>query len=271
MSILLVEIVPEGIIFGADRNVTFSSVITKRKNKDNCTILEYNNIIYGQSQAPKVLRWPNRKALIGYVGAASIGGLPTHEWLYEFIGKNINFTDFEELSELLRREIENQMRKDQKGKEPESLLIHIGGFEEHQGIEMPVIWFVRNVWAYEEDYTDIREEYQKSEEFLSVYSNNSHSDIKNILKQRASNYDPFWFHQGLNLRTFNNIERFLKAAFKNLCDNVEEYSIPNNLSDWEAQVRMSILTYSAYFQAFKGPSEQFVGGGVDIVSIAWPT
>jgi len=33
---------------------------------------------------------------------------------------------------------------------------------------------------------------------------------------------------------------------------------------------MSILTYGAYFEAYRGVGEQYVGGGADVVSIPWP-
>jgi hypothetical protein len=33
---------------------------------------------------------------------------------------------------------------------------------------------------------------------------------------------------------------------------------------------MSVLMYGAYFQAYQKPYEQYVGGGVDTVSIPWP-
>lgn len=45
----------------------------------------------GHTQRPKVLRWPGRKAVIGYVGAAQVGGIPTDEWLYDFIGRHFEF------------------------------------------------------------------------------------------------------------------------------------------------------------------------------------
>jgi len=270
MSILLVEVVPQGIIFGADRNVTFSKVVQQQRIQDDQVTIETRKEIHGQSQSPKVLRWPQRKALIGYVGAAEIGGMPTHEWLYNFIGNNLTFSNFEELSESLRLQVESQRRIDEGANESDPLLIHLGGFEEQDGVQLPVIWFVRNAWGYEQGYTDIRKEYQRSEEFLNVYSTFTPEQIRPTLEQRASHYDPFWFHQGFDLGTFNKLESFLKAAFKELCNSLPGHSVPQTLSDWEAQVRMSILTYSAYFQAYKGPSEQFVGGGVDTVSIAWP-
>ena len=73
MSILLVEVVPEGILFVADRNVTAFQTVGGRIESR------------GQSQRRKVLRWPDRTAIVGYVGEAEIGGVPTDDWLYDFI------------------------------------------------------------------------------------------------------------------------------------------------------------------------------------------
>lgn len=264
MSILLVEVVPQGIIFGADRNVTFTR---KRVGNGGLTTIE----IHGQSQRAKVLRWPCHKALVGYVGAAEIGEIPTDEWLYDFIGGHLTFPSFEALSDSLRSEVEEQRRIDEGEDEPELLIIHLGGFEEKDGIQVPVVWYIRNAYSLDsEGYKDIRKEFQHSEEFWKYFPNVGPSDIRSKLDDHASDYDPFWFHQGFDLGTFNMLEGFLKAAFRGLCDHHAEHSLPQTLPDWERQVKMSILTYSAYFQAFKGPSEQYVGGGADTGSIEWP-
>lgn len=53
MSILLVQLVPQGILFGADRNVT-----TEVSQGGHL-------VVQGQSQRPKVVKWPNREAIIG--------------------------------------------------------------------------------------------------------------------------------------------------------------------------------------------------------------
>jgi hypothetical protein len=49
MSILLVEVLPQGIVFGADRNVTFTR---QQIVPGGHTTIE----IHGQGQRPKVLR-----------------------------------------------------------------------------------------------------------------------------------------------------------------------------------------------------------------------
>jgi hypothetical protein len=244
MSILLVEVVPQGIIFGADRNVTFTR---KRVGNGGLTTIE----IHGQSQRAKVLRWP--------------------EWLYDFIGGHLTFSSFEALSDSLRSEVEKQRRIDEGEDEPEPLIIHLGGFEKRDGVLVPVIWYITNARKNSsKGHVHFRKEFQHSEEFWKYFKGVGPREIQSHLDQLAREYNPFWFHQGFDLGTFNLIEGFLKAAFKALCDHHPDHSLPQTLPDWERQVKMSILTYAAYFQAFKGPSEQFVGGGADTVSIKWP-
>lgn len=271
MSILLVEIVPQGIIFGADRNVTHSRIMQKRFEQNEKTIIEVREEVYGQSQRPKILRWPQRKAVIGYVGAAQIGDMPTDEWLYDFIGNNLNFPSFEHLSETLRLAVETQRQLDEGNSGPEPLIIHLGGFEEKDGVIAPSVWVVRNVWGYgPTGYEDTRKEFEKRDAFWEAFSTISPQNIRNHLAKKANNYDPFWFHQGFDLGVFNIIEDFLKSAFKVLCETSDQHHVPQTIQEWEQQVNMSILTYGAYFQSYKGPSEQYVGGGADIISVEWP-
>ena len=136
MSILLVEVVPQGMIFGADRNITLSRPLISSDG----TQTEYSEEFLGYSQRPKVLRWPQRKALIGYVGAGSIGGLPADEWFYDFIGDNLSFQNFSVLATSLGERVEEQRRIDEGVGKPEPLIIHLGGFEERNNTMAPTVW-----------------------------------------------------------------------------------------------------------------------------------
>ncbi len=85
MSILVVHLVPEGLLFAADRNITATAT--------------GGGVTYiGQTQRPKVLKWPNHDTIIGYVGAGAIAGVPTDQWLYAFIGRHLTFPDFATLA-----------------------------------------------------------------------------------------------------------------------------------------------------------------------------
>jgi hypothetical protein len=84
VSILAVRLVPDGLIFGADCNVTSRWVL-----EDGGVLITAS----GQSERPKVLNWPNREVIVGYVGAARIEHRATDEWLYRFIGGRLDFDD----------------------------------------------------------------------------------------------------------------------------------------------------------------------------------
>jgi hypothetical protein len=81
------------------------------------------------------------------------------------------------------------------------------------------------------------------------------------------------------LAIFNALEDGIKESFRRIwrwqeslpeCLRDPALKPPETLSEWETYVKIAILAYGAYFQAFKGPGEQYVGGGVDTVKLAWP-
>jgi hypothetical protein len=264
MSILVVQVLPQGIIFGADRNITETRVASDSSGKSVTVVL-------GQSQRPKVLRWPNRKALVGYAGAASIGGMPTDEWLYEYIGDHLEFRSFESLAHELSDKVQKQRAIDEGQRDPEALVIHLAGFEERDSQQVPVVWYIRNPRGIKNGYyVDIRKEFLCTEEFWGYFPNIPPSEIRERLRVLAVQNKPFWFHQGLDLGTFNTLEMFLRGAFALLCEMHPAHSFPQTLREWERHLKMAILTYGAYYQAFRGPGEQYVGGGADTVRLDWP-
>ena len=261
MSILIVQVVSQGMIFGADRNVTETSIDLTSGGK----LLK---VVYGQSQRPKVLRWPNNKALLGYAGVAEIARRFSDEWFYDFIGKNIWFNSLEELANMLNDEVEDQRRIDEGNQPAQGLMIHLGGFVERENYLVPEVWFIRNAYALVDgQYRDIRKEYLCSEVFWEpeYVGDATAENIREKLTKAQS-----WFHQGFDLRTFNVIDDFLNAGFRYLAKNHPGHEAPRTLDEFERRVRMSILTYGAYFEAFMRPGEQYVGGGVDTVKLAWP-
>lgn len=259
MSILLIEIVPQGMIFGADRNI---SERTQYSTPDGKTVIHN----YGQSQRSKIFRWPKPQILVGYVGLSEIGMKPSDEWLLDFIGNSPKWNTLKELAESLSHSVEKQLKFD--GGETRLLIIMLGGFEERDGVMLPLLYEIRNYHAAgPKTYDDIRKEFA----FIEVKWPVKNKELKDWIKQYADQYEPYWVHQGEDLGTFNAIEAMLRGAFRVLCSQQHpEHNFPQTLSDWERQVRMAVLTYGAYFQAYKGPHEQLVGGGADILSLEWP-
>ncbi len=273
MSILLVEVVPQGMIFGADRNIcSEEKKVVHEDRGEERPFIEQHHFHFYQTPRPKVLRWPKHKALIGYVANdATMGGVPTDEWLYDFIGDHLQFSSFETLAESLRKRVEEQRRIDEGDDDPVPLIIHLGGFEERECAQVPIVYVIRNAHA-PSGMDDWRKEFLKKEDFWSTFEHSMPAkDIRAYIEKRTLAYDPFWFHQGFDLGTFNTLEAFLKAALRELhLSKVIDDQGPQMLLDWERQVRMSILMYGAFFQAYKNPYEQYVGGGVDTISIPWP-
>jgi hypothetical protein len=95
MSILVVHVVPQGVLFTADRNVT--------------TTIGAQTVYIGQAQRLKVLKWPSGDALIGYVGQASIGNTMTDEWLLSFIGRHPTWPDFATMGNALTADLNTSL------------------------------------------------------------------------------------------------------------------------------------------------------------------
>lgn len=264
MSVLSIHIVPQGIIFAADRNITIQRYFGNEKQP--------TSIPYGQTQGSKILKWPNNKAIVGAVGAASLGGKQINEWLYDFIGNNINFSSFNELSESLKDAIQKQREIDDEKDKPQGMLIHLGGFEKRDGFIVPIIYFIRNIHGMDNqgNYTDIRADFAYSEEIEDKFKPLKSSELKNRFKELSEKKEPFWFHHGIGLKIFNILDAFIKQALNTIYINDTELPFPSRLDEWEQHAKMIILTYEAYFQAFKQPWEQYVGGGVDVLSLPWP-
>lgn len=257
MSFLIIELTSKGLIFGADKNVTTTHPDGTREQK---------------KKTEKVLKWPNDKALVGFVGQGRIGSISTRDWIDNFILRNLEFTSLNEISEKLKDEIEEQRIIDEGTNPPKGLIIHLGGFETISNIITPKIYLITNVWALtkEEGYTDCRKEFKVSEELWNYFPNTvSPLDLRNKIIALENNLEPFWFHQGFDLMTFNALHASLKLAFRNLVHGHPKHKLPSNLREWEKHARLQILMYGAYFEAFHDTNELYVGGGSDILSIEW--
>jgi hypothetical protein len=253
MSILAVHLVEQGLLFGADRNVT--------------TTVGTDVIFVGQAQRPKVLRWPNRDAIIGYVGQATIGDQMTDEWLFSYIGRNLGDVTFEDLATALAADLHACL---EAGDITSPLIIHLGGFELVDGTWHPRVWFLHNTAGLTpEGAYIIGDEFVHREELgqPEYFGGRTSAEIRDHVRTRVYSY-----RQGFDLPAFNSIDDALREAMRTIVHNHPgtPVPIPTTLADWEKHVQLSILGYGAYFGAFYEPFEQYVGGGADVVSVPWP-
>jgi hypothetical protein len=258
MSILVVHLVPEGLLFAADRNIT--------------TWREGGGLrLIGQAQRPKVLKWPNTDAIIGYVGQANISGVMTDEWLYAFIGRNLTFASFESLADALANDLNDAMSA---GEIDTPLIIHLGGFENVAGEWTPRIWFVRNTTDLSSAGYTLGGQFDRSEEIAqpTYFGSKSGNQIRDNVTALVQKGALFSFRQGYDLAAFNAIDEGQRAAMKLIVVGhpLSPHQFPASLDEWSKHLRMAVLSYGAYFGAFFAPFEQYVGGGADVVTVPWP-
>lgn len=253
------RLVPQGLLFAADRNIT------------QTLPLRSGYILRGQTQRSKVLKWPNRDAIIGYVGEARIDGQPTDEWLYAFIGRHINFTDFATLGPALGQELDALMNA---GKVGTPLVIHLGGFELEAGEWTPRIWFVHNSAGLDATGPLPGTQFVWSDEIPqpSYFDGMTGNQIRADPRVQGIGGQLFSFRQGADLAAFNTIDAALRSAMAAIIQHhpLKLRPAPASLDEWSKHLRMAVLGYSAYFGAFYSSFNQVVGGGADVVSVPWP-
>jgi hypothetical protein len=269
---MVVQLVREGLLFGADRNITTTSV--RLGTGPQGTVI----VASGQAPRPKVLKWPNRPVVVGYVGLGKVAGKYTDEWLYDFIGRNLDTElSLKQLADNLKRDVESDL-SGQIGSTPsrdDVLILHLGGFvEEDAGQWKPQVWYIRNARAMDAfGYTDIAAEFRDpSDEIPPYFQGMTGNQIRADVHQRDKNWQPFWFHQGVDLATFNALDQVLRAGMRAIVENHPNrpHQFPDSLREWSKHLKMAILTYGAYYGAFHEPFRQLVGGGADVVWAAWP-
>jgi hypothetical protein len=260
MSIFVGEVYPQGIVFAADKNLTYPFV-------------DSTGTAVGSAQdlGSKVIRWPKSKALLGYVGCAVVGNKSMYDWLHDFMGDHIGFHDPSSVAHDLRDRLFREL-----GGTTDATIVQFAAFASRDGYIVPEFWHVTNVPGLKADgsgYLPALENFVSSERLLGVHlpeeGVTAPAQVRQHLRKRAEMFAPFWFHQGLELRIFNTICEAARQAFYAL-QEAKLIERPNTLAEWARYVRFWILTYGAYFDAFGGPGERYVGGGADVISIPWP-
>jgi hypothetical protein len=265
VTILVVQLVPQGLIFGADRNVTASNLT--RDDAGSGTRL------VGRVERPKVLKWPNAEVIIGYAGEASLEGMPTDRWLYKFIGEHLCFESLASVATALTDALNELLELRLVGHEPnggkDPLLIHLGGFELDAGEIRPRIFYVRNIVGISPaGKYDVGSSFECSNELEAYLGRMSASRIKEHVHAAY-----FGFRQGSTLPEFNTLDernRGALAAVGAECPDTQKGLPPADLEGWARHVTYTILAYGAYYSAFYPPWQQLVGGGADVVHVPWP-
>jgi hypothetical protein len=247
MSLLLVQVVPEGILLGADRNIT--SEFTMHDGNVEVAVT-------GQSERPKVLKWPNHEVIVGYVGAGHIEGQPTDEWLYAFIGRHLEFPNLDALAQTLSGDLDRLFRAGDFGG---PMILHLAGFEWLDADWTPRVHYIRNTTDLHPDGRyELGNRFECREELSrpDYFGNKRGSEIRDSLRTEV-----FTFRQGYDLGSFGLIAEALHQAMMVIIHEhpLKPHPAPTTLPEWRKHVAFNIHAYGAYFAAFYPPFEQYVG------------
>jgi len=257
MSIFVVYVTAAGLVFGADRNITSWKRLWDGKEEW---------VVSGQSQRPKVLRWPDRELLIGYVGEARVRGDLTDKWLYSFIGRNLDGRPIGDIALRLRDELEAAF-PDRPF--PGHLVIHLGGFQKADQLWLPEVHFVHNTTGLSDDgFYQVGDHFTSSEELSrDIYLGKVPRDEWRAALKKT----PFSFRHGTDLAAFNTIDSKLHEAMDLLIAGHPRkvHPLPENLEEWSKHMVFRIQAYAAYFVAFYPPFQQLVGGRADYLTAEW--
>jgi hypothetical protein len=258
VSLLVVYLVPEGIVFAADRNLSAPS----------------GGRMINVDEGAKVLAWPDGRAILGYVGRATVGSEPADAWLHRFTHEHPDTDDLGRVCNALARALERAMRdvpNEQRG-----MIVHVAGFDRQDRDGLPLIFYVRDI-EVQPDGSFARLAGFESRDELKLdqyFGNMTGADIRAALRSTtAENPIPwFSFRQGFDLSAFNDLDRALwwfRARLVAGASREREHRAPASIGEWTKFIRFSVLGYEAYFRAFYEPDEQLVGGGVDVEALEW--
>jgi hypothetical protein len=259
MSLLVVYLVPEGILFAADRNLSVPS----------------GGRIVSVDAASKVLEWPDRSAILGYVGRASVEGESADEWLRQFIEEHPRTDDLCAVCDELAYALEAAMKDvpdDKRG-----MIVHVASFDRRDPDALPLIFYVRDIEQQLDGTFKRLPRFESRDELKhpDYFGTASGAQIRDALRLTSEEHPIPWFsfRQGFDLSAFNDLDHALwwfRGRLVAGASRARVHPAPTSIAEWTKFVRLSVLGYEAYFRAFYEPDEQLVGGGVDVVSLDWP-
>jgi hypothetical protein len=255
VSLLVAYVVPEGLLFAADRNLS----------------AECRNV----GVAPKVLCSEERGLLLGYVGRASVDGVPMIEWLRGFLDRHPDYS-LADVAQGLAEELEAASAQIDPAKR--GTIIHVGGFENRPEGPLPAIWYIHDKEIQLDGSFKFLGKFEARDELKNhgdppYFGDATGEEIRAQL--RGSGLALPWasFRQGFDLRVFDRLDRLTWALADGLVGGLSRervHAAPTTLDEWRPFVEFSVRCYSAYFEAFYPPGQQVVGGGVNVEALAWP-
>lgn len=255
MTLLIANVVAQGLIFGADRNLSVGGMKVAEETK----VVKVGDVA------------------AGYAGRARVAGMPMCDWLRDFLSRRSG-ASLADLGPALAVELELAMSavpRWQRG-----TILHLGGFEPGSDDRpMPVIWYVRDAEIQGDGNVAFLPKFEARDELKVAgaeppyFGNATGDEIRRRLKESGTPLPWAGFRQGWDLSVFRVLDQLgwiFSAELVRGIAREQTHTAPTTLDEWERFVRFSILVYAAYFEAFYPDGQRPVGGGVDVETVPWP-
>jgi len=271
MSILLCTYWRDGIVLSADRNAT----IVFETEGDPAQYVEVGS-------TTKVLAWPRKRALVGYVGLGQLAGLRIDEWMRQFIARTRDFGSIDALAQDLRE----LLQEDFDGDYPSGVdvgragaIVQLAGFKRHEGITVPVSYVISNIPGLEPGVLFSRGVYPGAERHFTVSDHIPQvmqfweaaypQGVRDKIVEIEETGDFLWFNAGYMYPAFNAFKGALWDALKVLR---QRSLLPAGtpMSDQIAFSEMAVRIFGVFFEHYFLPHGRAVGGGVDTEWMLWP-
>ncbi|HUW49018.1 MAG TPA: hypothetical protein VMW36_09790, partial [Patescibacteria group bacterium] len=236
---------------------------------------------YVEPTATKVLSWPRRRAVVGFVGLGTLADYTLDEWFRVFIAETRNFADVSALATMLRDKIEKDFQQDYEHDEDLSefnLVIHLGGFTIKGGFAVPVMYHIWNHYDSIDpktgEYPPAGKTFQISEDIEENFKKWPQPEdyparVRHRLQKMVDERSYLWFSNGANLGAFNVFRNFVWHALH----VIQDHGFAPNLAGLGARIafcKMSVELFGSYFTHHFFPEDRVVGGGIDVGYIPWP-
>lgn len=256
MTLLLTEIGDKGVVFAADRNLTWYDESTG----------QIGGLAFRRR---KILGIEHLSGAIGYFGNAHVGRAKTlmDEWLESFIIKSADCADLEEFAHRLRDALQSELTQEQSTR---GLGLHMAAMEEHEDLMLPTFWYVSNIKGMKGPlYTGVRDYFRASEHFLR-------RDVRFV---KPAMLDEYLATHGARVYRNGTLPLYVVAArhiyslFRTTWAlrekwKMEEFRPPQNLAERAELARSHIDITTEIYERFSSAVARPIGGGVDIITIS---
>lgn len=266
MSILLSTYWRDGIVFSADRNATVVY-------KTGPVVGQYVEV----GSVTKVLPWPHRRALVGFIGLASLAGLRMDEWMRQFISASRDFESIDYVAEDLRGLLQADFDKDHPpGSDVRhaGAIVHLGGYKSQENTTVPVAYIITNIGGLlpRGVYPDATRQFTVADQLPGVmekWKAAYPSGVRDKIAAIEDRGDFLWWNNGYMYPAFNALKGSLWETLRVLR---QEAMLPSTatMKDRVAFSEMAVRVFGLFFEHHFLPEQRAVGGGADTAWIPWP-